>query len=415
MLLSFSWRETMLNRAEFSLYRPVFRRFIGFSKIAYQVSDGKEIRLPEGFRVLCTSQNHDSLVSNYYFGICFINADNTEMIIASAGSRMNSKRYWFWDLCDDLAIFASIFPFKTAAVKKFNNHILEALERERIDMRALRMGYIGHSLGAALAEIGAADMQIKLMARRLPIHVGEEKRIFCVSYESPGTTHYLEDIYKKHGLGIHVFHQHVDSICLNHHENIINIYGIQVGRVFRFVSKKVLAELSAQRWSFFGYLLHGFSSLVANQLPLLSRLLNTFLLRDLSTQFSVHGFRHIEAFLNKDESREDLVHAMSVTSFDRCERAGLSVNPLIELPYDGKFYRGMRAFLSETTRTFERKAINYRMQYEDQEMVWDLYFSRDQAEKFVTQIDDAKEDAMGCRTFYARYITQERLQEGLVL
>ena len=121
-------------------------------------------------------------------------------------------------------------PAKMNPAQILNDMILDSLGEKAKDYK---FHYTGHSLDAAMAEMQAVDMDIKLQQTGLK-NPNEKDQITAVTFENPGTKPIVEKMYREAGLP-------EDSVkklnfCeFNNRKNIINTLNAQSGTEYTIV------------------------------------------------------------------------------------------------------------------------------------------------------------------------------------
>lgn len=201
-----------------------------FSSFAYksEPDDIKELamKLPTGYKMFLHSSELDETKAFNYSAVVFVNTDKKEILIANTGTRLKNLSHLAADLKSDFSLYLEQAPDKAESVYALNQMIIDNLEG---NLGEYKFSYTGHSLGAALAEIGAADMAIKLTQKGYDLKDENGKNIISsTAFESPGTRRIIEKLYKEQLPDANI-NEDVDYTIYNNGENIINMNSPQVG------------------------------------------------------------------------------------------------------------------------------------------------------------------------------------------
>lgn len=220
-------------------------------KSKYEFLSGKELdkalqeslanyaKLIDDKFLLVISDDVSSISGNQYRAVALVNAETKEVIVANAGTRfkagslqeaVNLKS----DLSDDMMLAFSKEPHKATQVKQFNELLLGEIgsDSERFgNIKDYKFHYTGHSLGAALGDIGAADMALRLRASQSHMSADGQPRVSCITFDTPGTRDIICSMYKSRLPNaadktddelIALYHQDVDSCSINSAQNLVN-------------------------------------------------------------------------------------------------------------------------------------------------------------------------------------------------
>lgn len=185
--------------------------------------------LPENYQILLTTNNLDDTDLHSYKAAIFVNYEQKEIVCAVAGTRPGFNKEGFDDIYDDYRLAKYLEPLKMESANTLNDIILDSLGDE---VENFSIHYTGHSLGAAVAEMQAADMDIKMHNRGL-----NSANISSVTFENPGTKPVIENIYKKNNLPKERASK-LNSIIINNRANIINQGNPQMGKVYEIIPSK---------------------------------------------------------------------------------------------------------------------------------------------------------------------------------
>ena len=205
-----------------------------FTNFAYKNTDEDMAKMaeqiPPGYEMfLMTDHVTDSKEASFRC-VAFVNQETKEIVFATAGTRPGLNQKGFDDLYDDALLVAQSKPAKMNPAQILNDMILDSLGEQAKDYK---FHYTGHSLGAAMAEMQAVDMDIKLQQKGFK-KPGDKDQITAVTFENPGTKPIVEKMYREAGLP-------EDSVkklnfCeFNNRKNIINTLNTQSGTEYTIV------------------------------------------------------------------------------------------------------------------------------------------------------------------------------------
>lgn len=210
------------------------RKSVILSNLAYAETE-EELRelagdIPAGYQIiLMTDHVHDTREASFRC-VAFINEENKEIIFATAGTRPGLHKKGLDDLYDDFLLMLEYKPAKMKPAQELNQMILDSLGEEA---RNYQFHYTGHSLGAAMAEMQAADMHIKLKRQSLESQVNTNQ-ITAVTFENPGTRTVIEKMYEEAGLPLSCVKE-PKFYEFNNRENVINTLNNQVGTLYTII------------------------------------------------------------------------------------------------------------------------------------------------------------------------------------
>ena len=205
-----------------------------FTNFAYKQTD-EEMQamaesMPEGYELFLMTDHVEDNKEASFRCVAFVNQKTKEIVFATAGTRPGLDQKGVDDLYDDVLLIAQEKPRKMNPAQILNDMILDSLGDAAKDYK---FHYTGHSLGAAMAEMQAADMDIKLTQKGLKQEENREQ-ITAVTFENPGTKAILEKMYEDAGLP----KENVEKLNLcefNNRNNIINSLNEQAGRTYTIV------------------------------------------------------------------------------------------------------------------------------------------------------------------------------------
>ncbi|NRB10538.1 MAG: hypothetical protein HRU35_02840 [Rickettsiaceae bacterium] len=173
--------------------------------------------------LLMTDHLFDTKKYSYRCAV-FIDYENKKIVFANAGTRPKFDERGFHDLIDDGMLILRKQPFKVTQAAALNEMILDSLGDQAGEFE---FHYTGHSLGAAVAEIAAVDMDIKLTERsKKQGKQFNKNQVSAVTFENPGTKPIVEKMYKKAGLKNNT--ENLKFTTINNRNNIINTLNNQV-------------------------------------------------------------------------------------------------------------------------------------------------------------------------------------------
>jgi len=190
--------------------------------------------LPEWCEIIAESWKEGEGASQYSFqSVVIINHQTKEIVFATAGTRSDNMH----DIHDDLRLLAGTHPKKKTPAEKFNLHVLQKFKKEGIDISEYNMTFTGHSLGAVMAQIQAADMDIYLQKADSHRKTNTKPAITSITFENPGAKEIIEQIYEKAGFAKDAYKK-LNFKVFNNRKNIINNLNLQAGEVLLIVPDK---------------------------------------------------------------------------------------------------------------------------------------------------------------------------------
>ncbi len=205
-----------------------------FTNFAYKGTDEKmqeaAKQIPPGYEMFLMSDHVTDSNEASFRCVAFLNKETKEIVFATAGTRPHFNKKGRDDLYDDALLVAQSKPAKMNPAQILNDMILDSLGEQAKDYK---FHYTGHSLGAAMAEMQAIDMDIKLQKRGLK-NPGEKDQITAVTFENPGTKPIVEKMYKEAGLPENSAKK-LNFCVFNNRKNIINSLNEQSGTVYTII------------------------------------------------------------------------------------------------------------------------------------------------------------------------------------
>ncbi|MES2215286.1 MAG: lipase family protein, partial [Pseudomonadota bacterium] len=135
------------------------------------------------------------------------------------------------DLQDDAYMALGWPPKKFAAAKELNQLVLDNLGDEAGDYS---FHYTGHSLGAALSDLAATDMALKLQAQKL-LTPG---KISTITFDNPGSQYLVKKLLAPSGQELSDLKDAVSYISINNKPNFINTMDEQTGDTYYLVPQE---------------------------------------------------------------------------------------------------------------------------------------------------------------------------------
>jgi hypothetical protein len=260
------------SHSDWRVFYGKAERAVFFSNYAYSQKD-KEMqelanKIPQGYELFLMTDHVNEVGGASFRCVAFMNQNTKDIVFATAGSRFGLDKKGIADAYDDLRLAFHSKPRKMNPAQILNNIILDSLGEQAKDYK---FHYTGHSLGAAMAELQAADMDIKLTKKNLKSDQ-DFNQISAVTFENPGTKPIIEGMYKNADLPKENISK-LNFCEFNNRKNIINSLNEQTGRtytiipysqkernpsliqmVFGFVAKTVSSHISSIIGKAFGLL-----------------------------------------------------------------------------------------------------------------------------------------------------------------
>lgn len=207
-----------------------------FSNYAYSQKDEEmqamADQVPEGYELFLMTDHVQEVGEASFRCVAFMNQNTKEIVFATAGSRFGMDEKGIADIYDDALMVAHNKPRKMNPAQILNDMVLDSLGDKA---KEYKFHYTGHSLGAAMAEMQAADMDIKLTKKGLKAEgKGEKDQISAVTFENPGTKPMIEKMYEEAGLPKENISK-LNFCEFNNRKNMINSLNEQTGRTYTIV------------------------------------------------------------------------------------------------------------------------------------------------------------------------------------
>ncbi len=279
-------------------YATIAKRDVVFARSAYAGfaekkgdSDREEFKkvaelLPANYQLLLASDYLTDTKKHQYRAMVFVNNDTKEVIVASSGTRFGRHKAGKSDLFNDAYLMMSKTPPKMRSIEVMNEMILQNLGSAASEYK---IHYTGHSLGASLSDLAAADMAIKYRQRGIGLEVEKEPKISTMTFENPGSKKIIEQMYKKAGYDPALYSSDVDYKGINNKRNLINQATTPAGKMWEIEPDGQNNKMNGmQRWAFYR------ARKLHRILPFLGRVLETFAMGGISKQMKTHSLEHFD-------------------------------------------------------------------------------------------------------------------------
>ena len=283
------------DRDQWRIYENISRRDVIFSSLSYRDVDNLDMdrlaeRIPDNFQLIFYSDYLDDTRENEYRAGVFVNNETREIIIASSGTRFNATVEGAQDLYANLHLALEQSPRKLNSVKKLNQIILDSLGEEAANYT---LHYTGHSLGASLSDMAAADMAIRMRNSDIPlIQDNHENRISTFTFENPGARTIIKEMYRESGINPREYSKDVDYKGINHNKNCINQASNHAGKMWEVTTHKP-ADLSSIMSMFIGYLGKTMQGMDSTSSRTVGRLVETGSYGTPEQQLDSHNLSHL--------------------------------------------------------------------------------------------------------------------------
>lgn len=199
-------------------------------------------RIPAGFQLFFCSDAFGDTSEYQLRAAIFVNHHTREIIATTAGTRMGLSSKTIHDLRDDAYLAFEKEPPKMKSVKELNQIIVDSLGDE---LSQYKIHYTGHSLGAALSDMAAADMAIRCRKKGLTKEARTMPEISTMTFENPGARKIIEKMYEKEGLDPASYRQDADYKGINNGRNFINRMADHAGEMWEIVDKNAKPNMFA--------------------------------------------------------------------------------------------------------------------------------------------------------------------------
>lgn len=190
------------------------------------ITNTPEVQIQKNNIYVIYSSEADASEREYRSAI-FIDSDKKEVVVANAGTRLGLTIQGFYDLADDVNLMNNKQPGKVKQAIRVNKIIIELLSNHNSHIKDYKIIYTGHSLGAAIADMQAAYMEIELQKQGIT-----DKGIQSITFENPGSGKFVDTIYEE-GSGA----RQASFIAINGRDNFINTLGPQAGKTYKIPTK----------------------------------------------------------------------------------------------------------------------------------------------------------------------------------
>jgi hypothetical protein len=159
--------------------------------------------------------------ANHYRAALFVNNETKEIKVVTAGTRMEEgAEIQKSDLLDDTMLAAAQLPSKFRAAQALNEMIVENFGKELADYT---IHYTGHSLGAALSDMAAADMALRMRNADML----EKGKVSSTTFDNPGVKEIVAKMLPK-DFNASKLKEMVHFEAYNNRDNFINTMGSQM-------------------------------------------------------------------------------------------------------------------------------------------------------------------------------------------
>lgn len=227
-------QDTNNLRSNWNAFQNKAKQSVVFSNFAYKQTDeamkAMANQLPEGYELFLMTDHADKkeLGKASFRCAAFVNHATREIVFTTAGTRPQANKKGLHDLIDDGMLIAHNKPRKMKSAQILNEMVLDSLGDEA---KNYKFHFTGHSLGAAMAEIQAADMDIRLTDRGQRA----EHQISAITFENPGTKPIVEKMYRKAGMKPNEHIPNLQFHEFNNRDNLINTLNQQTGKTYTII------------------------------------------------------------------------------------------------------------------------------------------------------------------------------------
>ena len=224
------------SHPDWNVFQNKAEQSVIFSNFAYKQQDDKMQamvdQIPEGYELFLMTDHVEDVDKASFRCVAFMNQNTKDIVFATAGTRAGLDKKGAADLLDDALMVAQNNPRKMMPAQTLNEMVLDSLGEQA---KEYNFHYTGHSLGAAMAEMQAADMDIKLRERGVKLEGKDgQKQLTAVTFENPGSKPMIEKMYEKAGLSQDCIAE-LNFCEFNNRKNIINDLNKQTGRTYTIV------------------------------------------------------------------------------------------------------------------------------------------------------------------------------------
>lgn len=326
-------REIKLHKdvdaSEWAVYKDKAARDVIFSTMAYlNISSDEEkakfeelsAQVPDAFQMIFFTDHLDDTKKNDFRSAVFLNHETKEIIVACSGTRFGMHREGISDMISDAFLSLEENPPKLESMKQTNQMILDSLGDEAGEYK---IHYTGHSLGAFMADVGAADMAIKIREAGITKTDGTRSDISSMTFENPGSRVLIEKMYEDHDLDPADYSKDVDYRGMNNRRNFINQGGAHAGKMWEVIPD-TMEDLS---------LLQVFAIHVSHMLerfaPVCARIFETWAFGSVEKQLNAHNLTHFRDVLCEEASSSEKETGATVRKADLVDRKAFHASGII--------------------------------------------------------------------------------------
>ncbi len=233
--------------------------------------------------------------------IVFVNSKTKEITFANAGTRLGMNAQGYYDVADDYNLYMHNPPKKLKSAEYINSVVLDVFGSE---ISEYKLHYTGHSLGAAMAELGAVDMALQMNKKGLSC----KEKIDCITFDNPGTKPIVEKLCKNNNSSLQNIKQDVSFKTINNGKNFINTLNEQTGEVYEIKDKEPKSYFK-YAMSFLAYVTNASSELISKVFSILSY-------GNISHQIDKHSLKNFDELFIGEKGIVDLSSGKEVTSED---------------------------------------------------------------------------------------------------
>ncbi|MDG1436353.1 MAG: hypothetical protein P8P83_00995 [Rickettsiaceae bacterium] len=221
------------DSAYWKIFNNKAKEGVLFTNFAYKAADktmhALADSLPPNYELLLMTDQVKGLKEASFRCVVFVDKLSKEVVCATAGTRLGVTRKGMDDVMDDLLLSLKKQPLKMNPARRLNNRILNHLGDEA---KEYKFTYTGHSLGAAMAEMQAVDMDIQLESKG--IKKGKDQ-ITSVTFENPGAKNILKQMYRSAKIADNQIKKRMNICEFNNRKNVINNLDKQAGNTYTIV------------------------------------------------------------------------------------------------------------------------------------------------------------------------------------
>lgn len=221
------------DSADWKIFNNKAAEGVLFTNFAYKATDktmhSLANSLPPSYKLLLMTDQVEVLKEASFRCAVFVDELSKEVVCATAGTRLGLTRKGMDDVMDDLLLALRREPLKMNPARSLNAHILSHLGD---DAKEYKFTYTGHSLGAAMAEMQAVDMDIQLESKGIK---KSKDQITSVTFDNPGAKNILKQMYRSAEIADNQIKKRMNICEFNNRKNIINSAAKQAGNTYTIV------------------------------------------------------------------------------------------------------------------------------------------------------------------------------------